>query len=87
MPSDELTIAFLTMSDEELNILRNSACSKSGRVINWYAYLKSYGEYNPGWKKAYQEYRKSRAWKRKRDVIMQLAMKPRIPENPKIRRV
>jgi hypothetical protein len=75
------------MSDEELNILRNSACSKSGRVINWYAYLKSYGEYNPGWKKAYQEYRKSRAWKRKRDVIMQLAMKPRIPENPKIRRV
>ena len=76
---------FMGLPVEELNQLLRQAVHQSGYIVNWHRYLK-YDE--RGYKKAYL---RSEEWKRKRDAVMnrammKAAMRPRIPENPVIKR-
>ena len=66
---------FMRLPAEELNQLLRTTTHQSGYVTNWHKYL----NYN---KRAYKrEYLRSEEWKRKRNAVMNRAMRP-LPPDP-----
>ena len=80
------TTAFLRATSEELqDFLYDHARYNLEHRISWYdAIQEVYG--TPRQKRVYQEYLRSPEWKRKRQAVLNRAMRSCVPESPIIRR-
>ena len=81
---DQAMTAYLFATSEELrDFLYDHARYNLEHRISWYDVMQEvYGTSRQG--RVYREYLRSPEWKRKREMVMQCAMQPCMPESPKI---
>ena len=77
--------AFLSATDEELDdFLDDHARYNLEYRISWHdALQEAYGAFQ--WRRVYSEYLRAPEWRRKRESVMKRALRPLLPECPKVR--